>query len=211
MFITFEGIEGCGKTTQIKLLAERLKQQGYDVVLTREPGGPPISEKIRHILVDAANKEMVPTCELLLYFAARAQHLEELIKPNLKKGRIVLCDRFVDASVAYQGYARGLSLKDLAWLSRYVLRDFKIDLTLVLDLPVKEGLQRARGRAQKLTKAKREDRFENEKIAFHEAVRKGYLALAKKNQRRFVVVDAALSKDALHDKIYHIVSAQICV
>lgn len=209
MFITFEGIEGCGKTTQIKLLAENLKKRGSEVFLTREPGGPPISEKIRHILVDAANKEMVPSCELLLYFAARAQHLKEWVLPAIKQGKIVLCDRFVDASVAYQGHARGLNLKDLNWLSRYVLKDFKIDLTILFDLPVDVGLGRAKNRAQKLQKEKREDRFENEVVEFHERVREGYLKIAKENGERFVVVDANQGIKDLEAEVLKIVQDRL--
>ena len=204
MFITFEGIEGSGKSTQIKLLAERLKSKGHQVVVTREPGGTPIADQIRKILLDAANKNLAPLCELLLYYAARAQHVEEVIAPALKQNKIVLCDRFVDASVAYQGYARGLDLTFIEKLGQVALKGIKIDLTFLFDLPVAVGLTRARGRASTLAKELREERFENEETAFHEKVRQGYLTLARKEPKRFVVVDGALGVEELAEKVWKV-------
>jgi len=205
MFITFEGIEGSGKTTQIKLLAKALTEKGHDVVMTREPGGTAISDQIRQILLDAKNKEMVPSCELLLYYAARAQHLEQLILPCLKQNKIVLCDRFVDATVAYQGFARGIEQKILDDLNEIVLKNFTVDLSLLFELPVQVGLNRAKNRGKKLEAAKREDRFENEVIEFHEKVRQGYLEIVKKDPKRFHVLDATKGVEGLHSEILKIV------
>lgn len=205
MFITFEGIEGSGKTTQIKLLAKTLEAQGHAVVLTREPGGTKISDQIRKILVEATNKDMVPTCELLLYYASRAQHLEEFILPSLKKNKIVLCDRFTDATLAYQGFARGMDVHVLETLGQIVLKGLKPDLTFLFDLPVEIGLKRAKARARDLAAEEREDRFENELLSFHEKVRQGYLKIAKGDPQRFRILDATKSKHELHEKILQVV------
>jgi len=201
MFITFEGIEGCGKSTQIKKLKKYLVAKGYDVVLTREPGGTPIADKIRKILVDATNKEMVPLTEVLLYYASRAQHLHELIIPARQQGKIVLCDRFNDSSLAYQGYARGLEPKLLSVLTELVVTENKPNLTFILDMPSTEGLKRATNRAATLKPEDREDRFEQEAIHFHEAVRNGFLELAKKEPERFVIINAARSIDDIFEDI----------
>jgi len=209
MFITFEGIEGSGKTTQINLLADFLKEQGHEVIVTREPGGTPIGDQVRQILLDSKNTAMVNTCEVLLYYAARAQHLQELVWPALDKGQLVLCDRFVDATIAYQGYARGVDLGVLEVLNGYVLGEFKPSLSLVFDMPVEDGLKRAKARASQLEESKREDRFENEVIEFHQKVREGYLTLAKEEPERFEVVDASLDIEALHGTVKAIIEQKL--
>jgi dTMP kinase len=187
-FITFEGIEGCGKTTQIRLLATTLEERGYRVTMTREPGGCPIADQIRHILLDAANTAMTPLAELLLYAAARAQHIDEIIKPALAAGRIVLCDRFTDATLAYQGYGRGLDRTILDDLNRLATGQLTPDCTILLDCPVETGLMRAMARIN-ASSAQREERFELESRQFHERVRNGYLSLADREPDRFIRFD----------------------
>lgn len=209
MFISFEGIEGSGKTTQIQLLAKALQAKSLKVLVTREPGGTKISDQIRKILLDADNKNMVPNCELLLYYAARAQHLEEQILPSLKTGMIVLCDRFVDATIAYQGFARGLDRKILDDLEKIVLKNFKVGQSFLLDLPVEVGLKRARERAQKLSQGDREERFENEVIEFHHRVRDGYLKIAAKEPDRFHVIDAMQDINVMHQEILKFVEKRL--
>jgi dTMP kinase len=201
MFVTFEGPEGSGKTTQIRLLHDALSARGVAMAVTREPGGTPIGDKIRKILLDGGNRDMVPMCELLLYWAARAQHVEEIIRPALKSGKLVLCDRYTDSTMAYQGFARGIDFKLLADLDRIATQNLKPDLTLLFDLPVEIGLTRAHGRMQGQTGAAREDRFENEELEFHRQVRNGFLELAKKEPERFVVLDATLDCQTLHAQV----------
>ena len=181
-FITFEGPEGSGKSTQIALLAAHLRKEGYKVVLTREPGGSLIADKIRQILLDKNNKEICANAELLLYLASRAQHLYETVEPALKKGYIVLCDRFSDSTLAYQGYARGFDRKTIRDLNKFAVSGRKPDLTILFDIDIKKGLKRAH-------KAKNsKDRLELEPSAFHYKVRKGFLAIAAKEPRRVKVV-----------------------
>lgn len=187
-FITFEGPEGCGKTTQIKLLADSLAKKGSRVVLTREPGGCPISDKIREVLLDAANSGMVPLTELFLYAAARAQHVSEIITPALEAGNIVICDRFTDATVAYQGHGRQLDLALIGQLNRLAIGQVHPHLTILLDCPVEIGLGRALARIE-ATQGAKEERFEQESIQFHQRVRAGYLQLAAAEPDRFVVID----------------------
>lgn len=186
--ITFEGIEGSGKSTQIRLLAAHLQERGLEVVVTREPGGCRIADEIRAILLDPANEELCATAELLLYAAARAQHVDEVIRPALARGAIVLCDRYTDATVAYQGYGRGLDLGLIEELNRLASGGLSPDLTLVFDLPVATGLHRARSR--NATAAADEGRFEAESLAFHERVRAGYLGCAEA-AARFARIDAS--------------------
>lgn len=187
-FITFEGIEGCGKTTQESLLVKALTERGYPVVMTREPGGCAIAEQIRAILLDAENRALVPLAELLLYAAARAQHVEEVIRPALDAGRIVICDRFTDATSAYQGFGRALDLELIGRLNRLATGGFSPDLTILLDCPEEVGLSRALARINAAEGA-REERFEQESLAFHRSVRQGYLSLAASEPERFVVMD----------------------
>jgi dTMP kinase len=190
MFITFEGVEGCGKTTQLKLLKERLRVAGHRVTATREPGGCPIADQMRAILLDAANSAITPLAELLLYAAARAQHVQEVIQPALERGEVVLCDRFTDATVAYQGHGRGLDLGTITELNRLATGELEPQLTLLIDCPVEVGLGRARARIEAASGA-REERFELESVRFHERVRQGYLALADAAPDRFLVIDGS--------------------
>ncbi len=204
-FITFEGIEGSGKSTQIALLAEFLTSQGRKVLLTREPGGTLIGDQIRKILLDPANKALDATSELLLYAASRAQHLTEVIRPALKAGRIVLCDRFSDATLAYQGYGRGLDREMIRALDRMVTGEMRPDLTLLLDIDTTTGLARAHGRNSS-SGLEGEARFENEELAFHTRVRQGYRALAAEEPDRIRVVDASRPPDQVQRTIREIVN-----
>ncbi len=203
-FITFEGIEGSGKSTQIVLLANYLKAYQRPVTLTREPGGTAIGDQVRKILLDPGNTGLVPAAELLLYAAARAQHLEELIRPELSAGKIVLCDRFSDATLAYQGYGRGLDRDMIGALDRIVTKGMRPDLTILLDIDAAAGLGRARGRNNSRG-LQAEARFENEELAFHERVRQGYRELADREPDRFRIVDAAATPDEIQNRIRRIV------
>lgn len=185
-FITLEGSEGSGKSTNLAYIEQRLKAAGKDVVLTREPGGTPLAEQIRELLLDHRQAAMGSDTELLLMFAARAQHLEEKIRPALEAGRWVLCDRFTDATYAYQGAGRGIDADRIAILETWVQRGLTPDLTFFLDVPVAIGLERA-GRRGEL------DRFEREQQVFFERVRSGYLARAAAEPGRFRVIDASQS------------------
>jgi len=204
VFVTFEGIEGSGKSTQIGLLADHLTASERPVTLTREPGGTPIGDQVRKILLDPASKGLDPVAELLLYAASRAQHLREVILPALEKGRVVLCDRFSDATLAYQGHGRGLDLDMIRALDRIVTGGRRPDLTILLDIGAAAGLARARGRNSS-RQLEHEGRFENEETAFHHRVREGYLALAKEQPERFRVVDASRSPDEVGQEIREIV------
>ncbi|MDD1976711.1 MULTISPECIES: dTMP kinase [Pseudomonas] len=186
LFITLEGPEGAGKSTNREYLAEHLRAQGVDVVLTREPGGTPLAERIRELLLAPSDEPMDADTELLLVFAARAQHLAQVIRPALARGAVVLCDRFTDATYAYQGGGRGLSVERIATLEQFVQGALRPDLTLVFDLPVEIGLSRAAARG-------RLDRFEQEGQGFFEAVRQAYLARAKAAPEQYLLIDAAQS------------------
>lgn len=190
IFITFEGVEGCGKTTQLRLLKEKLEAAGEKVTATREPGGCPIADQIRAILLDAANSALTPLAELLLYAAARAEHVSEVIAPALERGEIVLCDRFTDATLAYQGHGRMLDLETIAQLNRLATGGVEPKITLLIDCPVEIGLSRARARIESAT-GPREERFELESIRFHERVREGYLKLAAASPERYLIVDGS--------------------
>ena len=183
MFITLEGPEGSGKSSQIGLLAAFLRQRGYGVVQTREPGGTPIGDQIRACLHDVNNVAMTAVTELLLYSASRAQHVAELIRPALAQGQVVLCDRFADSSIAYQGYGRGVDLDELHFLTRIATQGLRPDLTLLLDIDV------ARGLARRQTGGDEMNRLDLETLTFHERVRQGYHALAAAEPDRWVVVD----------------------
>lgn len=182
LFITFEGVEGSGKSTQLQGLATQLKARGLDVVVTREPGGTPIAEDIRAVLLDPAHGGMGTMTELLLYAAARAQHLHELIQPALAAGKIILCDRFADSTTAYQGGGRGVARETLAALHRLATGGLQPDLTVLLDVSAEDGLARARTRG-------RTDRLEQESVAFHTRVRDTYLELAAAEPGRIRVID----------------------
>ncbi len=194
MFITLEGIEGSGKTTQMQQLSTYVENRGHSCVLTREPGGTALGEKIRTILLDPASSELVPTAELLLYMADRAQHINTLIKPCLAEGKIVLCDRYFDATVVYQGFARGLDTEFICDLHRLILDDLKPDMTFLLDLSPRIGLARAWKQLDNGTRSETESRFEEETISFHEKVRAGYLELARRQPERIRVVDGSQDK-----------------
>jgi dTMP kinase len=204
LFITFEGVEGSGKTTQIRRLERYLTRKGIPCKVTREPGGPPISEKVRKILLNPDHREMVPLSELFLYEAARAQHVKEVIEPLLAKGVVVLCDRFSDASIAYQGYGRKLDLGLVRKLNRLSSQGIKPHVTFLLDCPSDLGLKRAVQRNQ-VQRKEREERFEREKIQFHHRVRRGYLSLAKKEPHRVKVIDTRQGEDKTFEKIRRII------
>ena len=189
-FITFEGIEGSGKTTQIKLLAKHLELLGYQVVMTREPGGCPISDKIRSILLDADNQNMCSLTELFLYAAARAQHVTEIIKPALESGCIVLCDRFTDATIAYQSCGRGLERNAIETLNQLACQTFYPDLTVLIDCDPDIGLMRAKKRIEAAS-GPREERFELEALEFHRRVRDGYLGMALQEPQRFLKIEGS--------------------
>ncbi len=193
-FITVEGGEGVGKSSNIAFILSYLKDKGIDVVSTREPGGTELSEKIRDVLLDAKNKSMVSDTELLLMFAARAQHLAVLIKPSLKKGKWVLCDRFTDATYAYQGGGRGIPMQRIAILEDWVQGELRPDLTILLDLPVEIGMQRASERSAP-------DRIEQEKNNFFEAVRQSYLKMAADSPQRYRVIDASQTLEQVQKDI----------
>jgi dTMP kinase len=184
-FITVEGIEGVGKTTNISYVQQALQSAGHAVVLTREPGGTPLGEAIRGLLLDPDYTGMDPVCELQLMFAARAEHLARVIRPALAEDQWVLCDRFTDATYAYQGGGRGIDTTIIARLEQLVQGDFRPDLTLLLDVPVEVGLARASGRSDP-------DRFEQEKVDFFERVRQAYLEMAAAQPQRYRVIDAAV-------------------
>jgi dTMP kinase len=205
MFITFEGIEGSGKTTQIKLLVSVLQAKGYDCVLTREPGATKIGEKIRAILLDSNHTAMLPITELLLYAADRAQHVREVIEPALAANKVVVSDRCFDATTVYQGYARGYDLKLIEQMHHMVLGQLKPDLTIVLDLPVDLGLKRAWERIRNQNGSLSEDRFEKEDLLFHEKVRQGYLTLARLEPERFRVIDASADPETVHEDVVEVV------
>ncbi|RLB83317.1 MAG: dTMP kinase [Deltaproteobacteria bacterium] len=205
MFITFEGIEGSGKTTQIQLLIPVLRAKGYECISTREPGATKIGEKIRAILLNANHSNMLPITELLLYEADRAQHVREIIEPALAANKTVVSDRFFDATTVYQGYARGFDLKLIEQMHRIVLGCLKPDLTIILDLPVEIGLKRAWQRINSQSGDLPEDRFEKESFAFHEKVRQGYLTLAELEPGRFRIIDASKDSKTIHKDITEIV------
>jgi dTMP kinase len=194
LFITLEGPEGAGKSTNREYLAQRLRDHGLDVVLTREPGGTPLAESIRELLLAPADEPMNSDAELLLVFAARAQHLAQVIRPALERGAVVLCDRFTDATYAYQGGGRGLSTQRIEQLESFVQGKMRPDLTLVFDLPVEVGLSRAAARG-------RLDRFEQEGLGFFEAVRNTYLRRAGQDRQRYRIVDAGQSLAAVQEAL----------
>jgi dTMP kinase len=195
VFISLEGIEGCGKSTQARILSDYVSELGYSVTLTREPGGTPIAEKIREMLLDRKNENMTSITELFLYLASRAQHVEQIIMPSLNESKIVICERFSDATYVYQGFARGLDLQIIENLTQIATSGLEPDLTIVLDLEVEEGLLRAEKLKNHL------DRLESQSIDFHNKVRNGYLAIARKHPERVKVVDAKGSIEDVHFRI----------
>lgn len=196
-FITFEGSEGCGKSTQSKMLADYLKKKGYRVVYLREPGATRLSEKIRDVLLDRKNSAMSAGCEMLLYMAARAQIVSEVIKPALEKGKIVICDRFLDSTIAYQGYGLGMEIKLIKDIGRFVTQGIRPDLTILLDVPLKQGLKHRDGN---------KDRIEQRPLSYHARVRQGYLKLAKLEPKRIRSIKVDKEKLVTQDKIIKIIS-----
>jgi len=194
LFITFEGGEGCGKSVQARALYRRLSRRGVPVLLTREPGGTPFGEKIARWLKWANDNHISPLTELLLFNASRSQMMTEVVDPGLTARKVVICDRYTDSTVAYQGYGRGLDLQTVVTVNYIASQGWKPDLTVLLDMPVEEGLQRKHGR--KL------DRFEAEDLAFHQRVRDGYLKLATNESERWLVVDARQSKAKIEKIIW---------
>ena len=209
MFISFEGIEGSGKTTQIQGVRSYLRHKGHDVVVTREPGGSKIGRQIRSILLDSKNKGLNSLAELLLYMADRAQHLAEIVKPHLSSGKIIICDRYYDATIAYQGYAMGLDIDLISRLHGLAFADYKPDITLLLDLPPETGLGRAWRQIENGQRTETETRFEEEALDFHRRVRAGYLALAKLEPRRFRIIDAAKPQDLVEKQIVSVLDSVI--
>lgn len=190
MFITLEGMEGCGKSTQCALLVEHFTRLGFDVLRTLEPGGSALGKELRRILLDPANSDLSPVSELFLYLADRAQHVGTVIRPALAQDRVVICDRFADSTVVYQGYGRGLEPSLLRQLNDTAVQGLWPDATVLLDLDPEQGLRRALARNMRENKARTEGRFEAESLAFHARVREGYLTWAALNRERFLVVDA---------------------
>jgi len=203
LFITFEGPEGCGKTTQIKLLAEALTARGCKVLSLREPGGTSIGDQIREVLHDLRNTEMHARAEILLYNAARAQIVEQRIKPQLAAGGIVLCDRFADSTLAYQGYGRGLDLSDVRHIVAFATQNLKPDLTLYLDIDVEAGLARRR------TGGGEWNRMDDQTVEFYRRVREGYRALMTEEPQRWVLIDAAREVNEVQREIWAVVQSRI--
>jgi dTMP kinase len=203
-FLTIEGIEGVGKTTQVARLSQALRERGIPHVVTREPGGTPLAERIRDIVLNARDETLPPTAELLLMFAARAVHLHHLVEPNLEAGRWVLCDRFTDATYAYQGGGRGMSGDDIRLLETMVQGERRPDLTVLLDAPVEQALRRARQR----NLGAATDRFESERAEFFERVRGAYRARAAAEPRRIASIDASESADVVAARILDVLKAR---
>ncbi|MBN2070424.1 MAG: dTMP kinase [Candidatus Krumholzibacteriota bacterium] len=210
LFITFEGIEGSGKSTVAARIEKLFADDGVEIVLTREPGGTVTSEDIRSILLDPDREEISARTELLLYLASRVQLVEQVIEPALKEGRIVICDRFMDASVAYQGWARGLGEELVIELNRFAVGQAVPDLTFLFDLGVEEGFRRGPDKRESNGVRKR-DRLEREDIAFHEKVREGYLRIAGREKQRIVVIDAILPLDSVVDSVFRNIRARMDV
>jgi dTMP kinase len=204
-FITFEGGEGSGKSTQARLLAGHLKQKGYDVIATREPGGTEIGDAIRAVLLNPEFTEMGNVTELLLLAASRAQNVHERIKPGLERGAVVICDRFIDSTLAYQGYGRKFDLKLLEALNRLATGGVTPDLTILLDLPVEVGLGRAKALDKGESKSGEGDRIEQLDIDFHRRLRQGFLELAAREPKRFEILEITEGIEVIQDKVVEVV------
>ncbi len=194
LFVTFEGSEGCGKSTQARILWQKLSDSGIPAELTYEPGGTPLGERFRRILKKGTGESLTPLSELLLFVVCRAELVDKVIMPGLKQGKVVICDRFADSTVAYQGYGRGLDMGVIDYMNQLATGGLKPDLTVLLDLPVVEGLGR---KSDSMS-----DRFETEGIDFHERVRRGYLELAAREPGRWLVIDASLPKGEISGMIW---------
>jgi dTMP kinase len=208
LFITFEGTDGSGKTTQLGRLIQRLRAQGKTVRETVEPGGTPIGMAIRSILLDAANRDLSPSAELLLYFASRAQNVHQTILPALERGEVVVCDRFTDSTLVYQGAGRGLGADLVRQLHHIACGSLQPDLTIYLDLDLETGLQRAQSRNSEQT-GSRENRFEEEPVEFHRRVRAAYLELAAAEPERFRVIDARADIDTVEQAVWNEVAPHV--
>ncbi len=197
-FITFEGPDGSGKTSQLKLVVPWLEVQGVPLVITREPGGTPIGEEIRKLVHDTRHTEMASEAEILLYSASRAQHVAEIILPALQAGKVVLCDRFYDSTYAYQGYGRGLSMDALQMITKFATQNLTPDLTLYFDIPPEIGIQRRERGGEVL------NRLDRETLEFHHRARKGYLALIEANPGRWRMIDASGTPEEVHNTVKNI-------
>lgn len=207
-FITFEGGEGCGKSTQSRLLADYFKKQDQPYIHTREPGGTASAEEIRKLLVSGDKEKWNGVTEILLHYAARSEHLEKLVKPSLAQGKIVISDRFADSTVAYQGYGHGVDLGIIEQVHSATVGGFSPDLTLVFDIDPAKGLERSNNRLARVAGLV-ENRYENFELEFHEKVRKGFLAIAEKNPKRCVVINADDEIESIHQKIINIIEERL--
>lgn len=203
-FITFEGCDGCGKSTQLRLLSEYLEKNGVPHIFTREPGGGKISEAIREILLNGKNSEMTDACEALLYAAARVQHLSDRVEPALNEGKLVVCDRYVDSSLAYQAYARGLGTEFIGKINAYALEHYLPDVTVFIDLTPEAAFKRKHG-------ADENDRLEQAGMAFHRRVYEGYKAIAAENPERVVCVDGNQTPDEIFTEVVRILKERNCL
>lgn len=209
-FITFEGGDGSGKTTQLKALEGYLTERGKSCIATREPGGTSLGNLIRQVLLEVGNQPITSPTELFLYLADRAQHIHEVIIPAIEQGKVILCDRHTDSTLAYQGYGRGIDLGLLRSLNDIASQGIKPDLTFLFDCPVEIGLSRtAQRQSQAITGAGREDRFEREKVEFHKRVREGFLELARAESHRFRIIDASRSVEEIAREIENIVDREL--
>ena len=205
MFITFEGPDGSGKTTQIRRLIPVLQEKGFDIVHTREPGGTDIGDQIRSIIMNMKNKSMHPRAEILLFCASRAQLVEELVRPSLSEGKLVLCDRYADSTMAYQGYGHGLDRDVLSQLLHFATGGLKPDLTLRFDISAEAGLRR------RLTNHEEWNRMDDYALQFHERVRSGYLAMAAAEPERWAVIDADRTPDEIHREVVSVIIEKLSV
>ena len=205
MFITLEGPEGSGKTSAIETAVKKLQEMGYEIVRTREPGGTPIAEQIRNVILDKANTSMDPRTEALLYAASRRQHLVEKVWPAIKEGKIVICDRYLDSSLAYQGGARGLGIDNVLNINLFATENTWPDLTLLFDIKPEEGLKRIAANASREV-----NRLDLEKIEFHQKVRESFLYLAKQYPERFIVIDASKSREEVAKDTLDAILSRLC-
>ena len=205
MFITLEGPEGSGKTTAVEYAVKALEEKGYQIVRTREPGGTPIAEQIRNVILDKANTNMDPRTEALLYAASRRQHLVEKVWPALKEGKIVICDRYLDSSLAYQGGARGLGIENILNVNLFATENTFPDLTLLFDISPEEGLKRISANANREV-----NRLDLEKLEFHHKVRNTFLELAKRYPERFVIIDASKSREEVAKATLDAIMSRLC-
>ncbi|HUK41919.1 MAG TPA: dTMP kinase [Candidatus Acidoferrales bacterium] len=208
-FITFEGGDGTGKSTQLRVLETYLSARGKSCLLTREPGGTPLGKLVRQVLLEVGKQPIASPTELFLYLADRAQHMQEVVAPALAQGKIVLCDRHTDSTLAYQGFGRGIDIDLLRRLNAMASGGIKPDLTILFDCPVEIGLSRTRARRVPAQDALREDRFEREELKFHERVRTGFLELARAEPERFHVIDASLSIAEVQEQIRTVIDRKL--